>query len=75
VTRFQPLYFVAESFRQAQERIRDFSSKMERPFSVRYNAFTQSIEVLDSRSKLLKYAASISSDLQQLVTALGKLAD
>jgi phenylalanine-4-hydroxylase len=40
---------VAESFKDAQEKVRDFAASMNRPFSVRYNALTQSVEVLDSK--------------------------
>lgn len=49
ITEFQPVYFVADSFKDAQEKVRDFASTMNRPFSVRYNALTQSVEVLDSK--------------------------
>lgn len=43
------VYFVADSFKDAQEKVRDFAAKMNRPFSVRYNALTQTIEVLDTK--------------------------
>jgi phenylalanine-4-hydroxylase len=40
---------VAESFKDAQEKIRAFANQMERPFTVKYDPYTQSIEVLDSK--------------------------
>lgn len=49
ICEFQPVYFVADSFKDAQEKVRDFAATMNRPFSVRYNALTQSVEVLDSK--------------------------
>jgi phenylalanine-4-hydroxylase len=50
ITEFQPVYFVADSFKDAQEKVRDFAANsMNRPFSVRYNALTQTIEVLDNK--------------------------
>lgn len=73
VTKFQPLYFVAESFKNAQERVRDFAATMDRPFSVRYNPYTQTIEVLDTKEKVLKFAASINSDMTTLMDAIAKL--
>jgi phenylalanine-4-hydroxylase len=73
ITQFQPLYFVAESFRNAQERVREFAATMDRSFSVRYNPFTQTIEVLDTREKILKFASSIHGDMSILMDALAKL--
>lgn len=40
---------MAESFKDAQEKIRAFANQMERPFTVKYDPYTQSIEVLDSK--------------------------
>jgi phenylalanine-4-hydroxylase len=73
VTRFQPLYFVAESFKNAQERIREFATTTDRPFTVRYNPYTQTVEVLDTKEKVLKFAGGISSDMTVLMDALAKI--
>nr|1J8T_A Chain A, PHENYLALANINE-4-HYDROXYLASE [Homo sapiens]1J8U_A Chain A, PHENYLALANINE-4-HYDROXYLASE [Homo sapiens]1KW0_A Chain A, Phenylalanine-4-hydroxylase [Homo sapiens]1LRM_A Chain A, Phenylalanine-4-hydroxylase [Homo sapiens]1MMK_A Chain A, Phenylalanine-4-hydroxylase [Homo sapiens]1MMT_A Chain A, Phenylalanine-4-hydroxylase [Homo sapiens] len=48
VTEFQPLYYVAESFNDAKEKVRNFAATIPRPFSVRYDPYTQRIEVLDN---------------------------
>jgi phenylalanine-4-hydroxylase len=46
-TIYQPVYFEAESFGQAKEKTKMFAATgLSRPFSVRYNAYTSSIEVL-----------------------------
>lgn len=45
---------------------------MDRPFTVRYNPYTQSIEVLDTKEGLLKCANSIRADLQTLTEAISK---
>jgi len=68
------VYFVAESFKDAQMRVREFANSMDRPFSVRYNAYTESIEMLDSKEKVVRYAQSIKTDMLTLVDALQKLA-
>ncbi|GAA5800283.1 Biopterin-dependent aromatic amino acid hydroxylase-domain-containing protein [Helicostylum pulchrum] len=73
ITEFQPVYFVAESFKDAQEKVRDFAANMNRPFSVRYNALTQSVEVLDSKDKVLRFAKSIRDDMKTLTTVLETL--
>lgn len=74
ITEYQPVYFVAESFKDAQMKVREFANSCNRPFSVRYNAYTESIEILDSKEKVIRYAQSIKTDMLTLVDALEKLA-
>lgn len=45
ITTYQPLYFVAESFKDAQERMRLYAQSMKRPFGVRFNAVTSSLDI------------------------------
>lgn len=44
ITTFQPVYYAAESFADARERMSDFASTISRPFNVRYNTHSQRIE-------------------------------
>ncbi|XP_033470954.1 phenylalanine-4-hydroxylase [Epinephelus lanceolatus] len=73
ITEYQPVYFVAESFEDAKEKVRKFAATIPRPFSVRYNPYTQSIEVLDNTKQLSNLADSISCELVKLCEALRKL--
>ncbi|RUP46748.1 Biopterin-dependent aromatic amino acid hydroxylase-domain-containing protein [Jimgerdemannia flammicorona] len=84
VTEYQPVsvagggivavvYFIAESFKDAKDKVRDFAASLKRPFSVRYNAYTQTIEVLDSKDKIVRYAQNIKDDMRNLVSALEKI--
>ncbi|KAK3544767.1 hypothetical protein QTP86_026773 [Hemibagrus guttatus] len=61
ITEFQPVYYIAESFEDGKEKVRKYAATIPRPFSLRYNAYTQSIEVLDNTQKLSNLADSISS--------------
>uniref|UniRef100_A0A8C6PZM2 phenylalanine 4-monooxygenase n=2 Tax=Nothobranchius furzeri TaxID=105023 RepID=A0A8C6PZM2_NOTFU len=61
ITEYQPVYFVAESFEDAKEKVRKFAATIPRPFSVRYNPYTQSIEVLDNTQQLSNLAGCIHS--------------
>ncbi|KAJ1914836.1 hypothetical protein IWQ60_008658 [Tieghemiomyces parasiticus] len=70
VTEYQPVYFVAESFRDAKEKVREFAKSLRRPFDVRYDPYSQTVQVLDSREKILQYAQTISADMQVLTHAL-----
>uniref|UniRef100_A0A8C1L416 Phenylalanine-4-hydroxylase n=1 Tax=Cyprinus carpio TaxID=7962 RepID=A0A8C1L416_CYPCA len=73
ITEFQPVYFVAESFEDAKEKVRKFASTIPRPFSVRYNAYTQRIEMLDNTQQLKNLADNISGEISILCTAMRKM--
>ncbi|KAG0016416.1 hypothetical protein BGZ80_009241 [Entomortierella chlamydospora] len=69
---YQPVYFVTESFKDAKMRVREFTKSLSRPFSVRYNANTESIEILDSKEKIIRCAQS--TDIPTLAQNLESLA-
>lgn len=73
VTEFQPVYYVAESFSDAKEKVRNFAATIPRPFSVRYDPYTQRIEVLDNTQQLKILADSINGEVGILCNALQKL--
>ncbi|XP_011352717.1 phenylalanine-4-hydroxylase [Pteropus vampyrus] len=73
VTEFQPLYYVAESFSDAKEKVRNFATTIPRPFSVHYEPYTQRIEVLDSTQQLKILADSINGEIGILCNALQKI--
>ena len=49
---------------------RDFSRTIPRPFALSYNAYTQSVEVLDSYQKMEKYARDLKYEMGVLQDAL-----
>lgn len=51
---------------------RECAAKIPRPFSVRYNPYTQSVEVLDSKDQIMKLANDIRGDVCTLHDALTK---
>jgi phenylalanine-4-hydroxylase len=74
ITTFQPLYYVADSFRAAQEQVREWATKnLERPFAVRYNPYTQSIEILDTPQKIGHAVRNMKTELETIIEALSKL--
>ncbi|KAJ8392350.1 hypothetical protein AAFF_G00077140 [Aldrovandia affinis] len=73
ITEFQPVYYVAQSFEDAKDKVRRYAATIPRPFTVRYNAYTHSIEVLDSTQQLTNLADSISSEIGILCSALRKM--
>ncbi|CRL01779.1 CLUMA_CG014995, isoform A [Clunio marinus] len=73
ITEYQPIYFVSESFESAIEKMIKFADTIPRPFGVRYNAYTQSIDVLDSKPQLDDLMETINLELHILRNALKKL--
>jgi phenylalanine-4-hydroxylase len=75
ITTFQPTYFVARSFIHAQSQVRRFASTLARPFSVKYDPFTGTVVVLDTRMKVCKYVEEVKGHLDSIIDAIRKLQD
>ncbi|XP_067120910.1 protein henna [Centruroides vittatus] len=73
ITEYQPVYFLAESFEDAQQKMREFALSIPRPFTVRYNPYTQSVEIIDTKSQMEILARDIQAEMQLLTDALKKL--
>ena len=52
---------------------REFAATIQRPFGVRYNAYTQSVEVLSSAEKLADVVKELRGDLCIVGNALRKI--
>ncbi|NXN87074.1 TPH2 hydroxylase, partial [Bombycilla garrulus] len=63
ITTFQEVYFVSESFEEAKEKMRDFAKSINRPFSVYFNPYTQSIEILKDTRSIENVVQDLRSDL------------
>ena len=70
ITEYQPVYFVAESFKDATDKVREFAATLKRPFVFRYNPYSQSVEVLDKKEKVVRFATGIKNELQVLIDAI-----
>ncbi len=53
--------------------LRHFSASIPRPFTARYDAYTQSIELLDTKVQILKNMRQINRELKTLTGALHRL--
>nr|QQY02600.1 tyrosine 3-monooxygenase [Cryptocotyle lingua] len=73
ITEYQPKYFVAENFESAKLKFRNFAQTIQRPFSVRYDPYTQSIEVIDSMQAVQKIVTNIQADVSVVHDALHKM--
>uniref|UniRef100_A0A158P9Z5 BH4_AAA_HYDROXYL_2 domain-containing protein n=1 Tax=Angiostrongylus cantonensis TaxID=6313 RepID=A0A158P9Z5_ANGCA len=70
ITTFQDAYFYTRNFEEAQQKLRMFTSSMKRPFVVRYNPYTESVEVLNNKRSLMLTVNSLRSDINLLSSAL-----
>jgi len=73
VTEFQPLYFVSESFESAKEKVRAFAATLPRPFSVRYNAYTKSMEIIEKKDQIVALTKKARDELSFIENAMKKL--
>ncbi|XP_029453334.1 tyrosine 3-monooxygenase-like [Rhinatrema bivittatum] len=70
---FQPVYFVSENFDDAKHQLRQYALKIKKPFSVHYDPFTCSIEVLDSPQKVKNALSQMKDELKSLCCALERV--
>uniref|UniRef100_A0A8C9EYI8 Tyrosine 3-monooxygenase n=1 Tax=Pavo cristatus TaxID=9049 RepID=A0A8C9EYI8_PAVCR len=67
---YQPVYFVSESFSDAKNKLRNYAAHIKRPFSVKYEPYTHSIELLDSPRTICHSLESVRDELHTLINAL-----
>lgn len=70
ITEYQPIYFLADSFADAQAKLHDYSLTIPRPAVFRYNPYTQSVETLDSKAQAWSLAKEIKSEMALVVDSL-----
>uniref|UniRef100_A0AAQ4S3U6 tryptophan 5-monooxygenase n=1 Tax=Gasterosteus aculeatus aculeatus TaxID=481459 RepID=A0AAQ4S3U6_GASAC len=73
ITTFQEVYFVSDSFEEAKEKMREFAKSIKRPFSVYYNPYTQSIDLLKDTRGIEDVVQDLRSDLTTVCDALSKM--
>lgn len=73
ITEYQPVYFVTNSFEDAQRKMREFANTIPRTFVARYDAYTQRIEELDSKTQILKNMRQVRREMGILTDAMEKL--
>ncbi|XP_063393864.1 protein henna [Cydia fagiglandana] len=73
ITEYQPVYFVANSFEDAKEKMIKYASTIPRDFGVRYNPYTQSIDILDSVRQMKDLLRGIHQDMEMLLNTMEKL--
>ncbi|EFC37635.1 phenylalanine 4-monooxygenase [Naegleria gruberi] len=74
ITHYQPMYYVVDSLESCKELIKGFTmNNLEKEFVVKYNPYTNTVDVLDSEAKLIALTKTVQNNLDLISTALGKL--
>ncbi|XP_045464692.1 tryptophan 5-hydroxylase 1 [Harmonia axyridis] len=75
ITSYQHGYWYTDSFEEAKEKMRSFAENIHRPFGVRYNPYTQSVEVLSNEQKIEAVVSELRGDLCIVNSALKKISE
>ncbi|KAG3284414.1 tyrosine hydroxylase [Ictidomys tridecemlineatus] len=70
---YQPVYFVSESFSDAKDKLRGYASRIQRPFSVKFDPYTMAIDVLDSPHTIRRSLEGVQDELHTLTQALSAI--
>ncbi|XP_020024408.1 tyrosine 3-monooxygenase isoform X2 [Castor canadensis] len=70
---YQPVYFVSESFSDAKDKLRSYASRIQRPFSVKFDPYTLAIDVLDSPHAIQHSLEGVQDELHTLAQALSAM--
>ncbi|XP_072495584.1 tyrosine 3-monooxygenase [Notamacropus eugenii] len=70
---YQPVYFVSESFSDAKDKLRSYSTRIRRPYSVKFDPYTLGIEVLDNPQKIRRSLQGVQDELHLLAHALNAM--
>ncbi|XP_063046516.1 tryptophan 5-hydroxylase 1-like [Engraulis encrasicolus] len=73
ITTFQDVYFLSGSFEEAKVKMREFAKTIKRPFSVRYNPYTQSVCVLKDMPSINSVVEELRHELDIVGDALHRL--
>jgi tryptophan 5-monooxygenase len=73
ITSYQNAYYYTDSFDEAKEKMRAYAETIKRPFMVRYNPYTQSVEVLSNAKKITAVMSELRGDLSIVSSALKKI--
>ncbi|XP_053345609.1 tryptophan 5-hydroxylase 1a isoform X1 [Clarias gariepinus] len=73
ITTFQDVYFMSESFEEAKVKMREFAKTIKRPFTVRYNPYTQSVDVLKDTTSINCVVEELRHELDIVGDALNRL--
>jgi phenylalanine-4-hydroxylase len=73
ITEYQPVYFLAASFLDAKKKMREFSRTLSRPFGVRYNPYSQAIDIIATRADIATILEEIQRNAAEVMDTLKRI--
>lgn len=73
ITTFQPIYYVADSFKDAKDKMSAFSMTIPKPFTIKYNPYTQSIDTITKKFQIIQIVRELKNQISGLEDALKKI--
>ncbi|CAF3319629.1 unnamed protein product [Rotaria socialis] len=70
---YQQIYFLAETFEDAKEKLRIYAKSLKRPYELVYDAHTQSLRILDNIKVIHDLSTKLKLDMDVLEHALDRL--
>ncbi|XP_031630354.1 tryptophan 5-hydroxylase 1 [Contarinia nasturtii] len=73
ITSYQNAYYYTDSFEEAKDRMRIYAENIQRPFGVKYNPYTQTVDVLSNAKRITAAVSELRGDLSIVSSALRKV--
>lgn len=73
ITSYQNAYYYTDSFEEVKDKLRAFTETIKRAFMVRYNPYTQAVEVLSNAKKITAVVSELRGDISIVSLALKKI--
>lgn len=70
---FQSVYFVAESFEDMKEKVRQYASMINRPMVIRYDPYSQTMVSMDNKDALHDASRTLLGDFHCMYRVLAKV--
>jgi phenylalanine-4-hydroxylase len=70
---YQPIYFLAETFEAAKEKLHIYAKSLKRPYDLVYDAHTQSLRILDNVKVIHDLSGQLKLEMDVLEQALDRL--
>jgi uncharacterized protein YdhG (YjbR/CyaY superfamily) len=67
---YQSVYFVAESFESAKQKLREYSKKIQKPYKLKYDPYTQSIKIMNDHEIVQEITKQLQTNLNSMMETL-----
>lgn len=73
ITSYQPIYYIADSFKDAKDKMSAYSMTVPKPFSIKYNPYTQSIDTITNQYQIVQVVRDLKNQIFGLEDALKRI--